>query len=147
MYPSMTNRLFPLLPLIIGLTVASVMAQDITGGGSLVRDITGGAALIFRAPTNPSVHLASGGQGASGGGHIKTRTTKPPERQQDSIIARANAARSAPKPRYEEAEQQYQLAASIAPDDARAFRSEERRVGKEGRSRGPAGRAQETVEQ
>ena len=33
----------------------------------------------------------------------------------------ANAARSAPKPRYEEAEQQYQLAAQIAPDDARAF--------------------------
>src|SRR6185369_17390989 len=36
-------------------------------------------------------------------------------------IAKANAARSAPKPRYDEAEQQYQLAAQIAPDDARAF--------------------------
>src|ERR1044071_5362621 len=119
MYPSMTNRLFPLISLIIGLTVASVMAQDITGGGSLVRDITGGAALIFRAPTNPSVHLTVGGQ--SGGGRIKSHTPKPPERQQDPIIARANAARSAPKPRYDEAEQQYQLAAKIAPDDARAF--------------------------
>src|SRR6185369_199342 len=119
MYSSMTNRFFPLIPLIIGLTVASVMAQDITGGGSLVRDITGGAALIFRAPGNPSVHLSAAGQGASGGGRIKNRA-KPPERQQDSIIARANAARSAPKPRYDEAEQQYQLAARIAPDDARA---------------------------
>src|ERR1043166_4232659 len=106
----MINRLFPLIPFIIVLTAASVMA----------RDITGGAALIFRAPTNPSVHLTAG-QGASGGGHIKSRTTKPPERQQDSIIARANAARSAPKPRYDEAEEQYRLAAKIAPDDARAF--------------------------
>src|ERR1051326_4816420 len=102
----MINRLFPLIPFIIVLTAASVMAQDITGGGSLVRDISGGAALIFRAPTNPSVHLTAG-QGASGGGHIKSRTTKPPERQQDSIIARANAARSAPKPRYDEAEEQH----------------------------------------
>jgi Flp pilus assembly protein TadD len=114
-----TKRFLPLIPLIIGLTAASVMAQDITGGGSLVRDISGGAALIFRAPTNPSVHLS--GQGATGGGRLKTRTTKPPERQQDSIIARANAARSAAKPRYAEAEEQYQLAARIAPDDARAF--------------------------
>src|SRR5690242_21719074 len=119
MYPCMTNRLFPLLPLIILLTIASVVAQDITGGGSLVRDITGGAALIFRAPQNPSVHLSTGG--ASGGGRIKGHTSKPPERQQDTIIARANAARSAAKPRYAEAEEQYQLAAKIAPDDARAF--------------------------
>src|ERR1044072_3056168 len=116
----MINRLFPLIPFIIVLTAASVMAQDITGGGSLVRDISGGAALIFRAPTNPSVHLTAG-QGASGGGHIKSRTTKPPERQQDSLISRATAARSAPRPRYDEAEEQYRLAAKIAPDDARAF--------------------------
>ena len=96
----------------------AVTAQDITGGGSLMRDITGGAALIFRAPQNPSIHLATGG--ATGGGRVK-QTRKPPVRQLDSIIARANAARSAPKPRYDEAEQQYQLAAQIAPDDARAF--------------------------
>jgi len=89
------------------------MAQDITGGGSLVRDITGGAALIFRAPQNPTVSL-------TGGGRVKPGR-KPAVRQQDTIIARANAARSAPKPRYDEAEQQYQLAAKIAPDDARAF--------------------------
>lgn len=117
----MTNRLFPLISLTILLTVAAVMAQDIAGGGSLVRDISGGAALIFRAPQNPTVHYSASGQGASGGGRIKSRTSKPPEHQQDSIIARANAARSAPKPRYAEAEEQYQLAARLAPDDARAF--------------------------
>src|SRR4030095_14762025 len=44
-----------------------------------------------------------------------------PVQNQDQIIARANAARSAPKPRYQEAEEQYRLAAQIAPDDARAF--------------------------
>src|ERR1043165_1975632 len=89
-------------------------AQDITGGGSLVHDISGGAALIFRAPQNPSVHLSNSG-GATGGGRVK-QTRKPPARQQDPIIARANAARRAPKPRYEEAEQQSQLAAQIVTD-------------------------------
>ena len=117
----MKIRLFPLISLIIALTVAGVAAQDITGGGTLVRDLTGGAALIFRAPQNPTVHASGGGQSA-GGGRIKGRTTpKPAVRQQDSIIAKANAARSAPRPRYDEAERQYQLAAQIAPDDARAF--------------------------
>src|SRR5829696_1520057 len=117
----MRNRLFWLLCL--GLAVVShaawpsVTAQDITGGGSLVRDITGGAALVFRAPQNPTVNVSGG---ATGGGRVK-QGKKPPVRQQDTIIARANAARSAPKPRYDEAEQQYQLAARIAPDDARAF--------------------------
>jgi tetratricopeptide (TPR) repeat protein len=117
----MRNRLFWLL--CVGLAVAvshaawtSVTAQDITGGGSVVRDITGGAALIFRAPQNPTVHNGA----ATGGGRVK-QGRKPPVHQQDSIIARANAARSAPKPRYAEAEQQYQLAAQIAPNDARAF--------------------------
>src|SRR6185312_9634791 len=120
----MRNRLFWLLCLGLAIAVSqawpSVTAQDITGGGSLLRDISGGAALIFRAPSNPTVHISSSGQGATGGGKVKP-TQKPPVRKQDAIIARANAARSAPKPRYEEAEQQYQLAAQIAPDDARAF--------------------------
>ncbi|HEX5833187.1 MAG TPA: tetratricopeptide repeat protein, partial [Pyrinomonadaceae bacterium] len=115
----MKHRLFPLI-FVVFVTAASVLAQDISGGGSLVRDITGGAALIFRAPKDPSVHLGSGSMQGPGGGRIKTRK-KPPVAKQDSIIARANAARSAPKPRYEEAEAQYQLAAQIAPDDARAF--------------------------
>ena len=113
----MRNRLFWLLCLGLAVAVSqpwpTVTAQDITGGGSLVRDITGGAALIFRAPQNPTVNV-------SGGGRVKPGK-KPPVHQQDPIIARANAARSAPKPRYDEAEQQYQLAARIAPDDARAF--------------------------
>src|ERR1041384_5298965 len=112
----MRTRLFSLFCLGLAISVA-VVAQDITGGGSLLRDITGGAALIFRAPQNPTVHASSG---ATGGGRVKP-DKKPPVRKQDSIIARANAARSAPKPRYDEAEQQYQLAAQIAPDDARAF--------------------------
>ena len=112
--PRMRNRLF-CLGLIVALSqVAWVMAQDITGGGSVTRDITGGAALIFRAPQNPTV------SGATGGGRVK-QSRKPAVRQQDSIIARANAARSAAQPRYAEAEQQYQLAAKLAPDDARAF--------------------------
>lgn len=118
----MKNRHFGLFCL--GLAVVllpagwfGAIAQDITGGGSLLRDITGGAALIFRAPQNPTVQSG----GATGGGRVKPGTKKPAVRQQDPIIARANAARSAPKPRYDEAEQQYQLAAQIAPDDARAF--------------------------
>jgi tetratricopeptide (TPR) repeat protein len=115
----MRNRLFWVVCLGLAVAVSqawpTATAQDITGGGSLVRDITGGAALIFRAPQNPTVS-----SGATGGGRVKTGK-KPPVRQQDSIIAKANAARSAPKPRYAEAEQQYQLAAQVAPDDARAF--------------------------
>lgn len=115
----MRNRFFRLFCLGISLAVlaVAVTAQDITGGGSLLRDITGGAALIFRAPQNPVVQLSGG---ATGGGRVRD-SRKPPVRQQDSIIARANAARSASKPRYDEAEQQYRLAAQIAPDDARAF--------------------------
>src|SRR5215213_2400075 len=117
----MRNRLFWVLCLGLAIAVSQawpvVTAQDITGGGSVVRDITGGAALIFRAPQNPTVNISGG---ATGGGRIK-QIKKPPVRQQDSIIARANAARSASNPRYAEAEQQYQLAARIAPDDARAF--------------------------
>jgi tetratricopeptide (TPR) repeat protein len=112
----MRNRLVGLVCLSILLAGVGALAQDITGGGSLLRDITGGAALIFRAPQNPTVQLSA----ATGGGRVKPKN-KPPVRKQDAIIARANAARSAPKPRYEEAEEQYQLAAQIAPDDARAF--------------------------
>jgi len=59
----MRNRLFWLCCLIVSAGVA-VVAQDITGGGSLLRDITGGAALIFRAPSNPTVQFS----GATGGG-------------------------------------------------------------------------------
>src|SRR5690349_10923021 len=117
----MRKPLVCLFVLVLALVfVFSSGAQDITGGGSLLRDITGGAALIFRAPQNPIAHSSGGGQGTLGGGRVKT-SRKPPVKQQDTIIARANAARSAPKPRYEEAEEQYRLAAKIAPDDARAY--------------------------
>ena len=103
-----------------------LLGQEPTGGGSLIRDLTGGAALIFRAPKDPAVHIASAVQGALGDGKTKGRRqpkTPPPApvRKQDPVIARANAARSAAKPRYAEAEEQYQLAAKIAPDDARSF--------------------------
>ena len=59
----MRNRLFRLFCLGLAIAVSqagwfSATAQDITGGGSLLRDITGGAALIFRAPQNPTVHVA-----------------------------------------------------------------------------------------
>ena len=112
----MRNRVLWLVSVAVLLIGVSAGAQDITGGGSLLRDITGGAALIFRAPQNPAVQLS----GATGGGRVKPKN-KPPVRKQDPIIARANAARSAANPRYAEAEEQYQLAAQIAPDDARAF--------------------------
>jgi tetratricopeptide (TPR) repeat protein len=111
----MRSRISPFPCLILALAIApAVLAQDITGGGSIIRDITGGAALIFRAPQNPSV------QGATGGGRVKGKT-KTPVRKQDQFLARANAARSAAQPRYAEAEQQYRLAVQIAPDDARGF--------------------------
>src|SRR3982750_2687523 len=101
-------------------------SQEPTGGGSLIRDITGGAAIIFRAPKDPVVHAGDTTQGNLGGGKIKDprkpkEAAPQPARKQDPILARANAARSASKPRYAEAEEQYRLAAAIAPDDARAF--------------------------
>lgn len=103
--------------------ITTALGQEPTGGGSLIRDITGGAALIFRSPKDPVIHVASAVQSTLGGGKIngKKQPAKTPVKQQDQIIARANAARSAPKPRYAEAEEQYRLAAQIAPDDARAF--------------------------
>ena len=113
----MRYRLFLFFSLF--LAASAVLAQDITGGGGLVRDITGGAALIFRAPQNPTVQLPSGG--TTSGGRTRGGTRRPPVRKQDSIIAKANAARSAASPRYAEAEEQYRLATQIAPDDARAF--------------------------
>lgn len=106
--------LFPCVILALVITHVA-LAQDITGGGSVVRDITGGAALIFRAPQNPTI------QGATGGGRVRGKTKTPVVRKQDSFLARANAARSAAQPRYAEAEQQYRLAVQIAPDDARGF--------------------------
>jgi tetratricopeptide (TPR) repeat protein len=112
---------FLLVLLVLSLGVVNLPAQEPTGGGTVVRDITGGAAMIFRAPKDPVVHVATNVQGTVGGGKIKNRQPKPSAPKQDSIIARANAARSAPQPRYAEAEEQYRIAMQIAPDDARSF--------------------------
>lgn len=119
----MKNRLHGSMLVAWLLMVAvSGVAQEPAGGGSTVRDIMGGATLIFRSPKNPEVHDIAGSQVTFGGGKVKGgKNTKPPARQQDQAIARANAARSAAKPRYAEAEQQYQLAAKLAPDDARGY--------------------------
>jgi tetratricopeptide (TPR) repeat protein len=97
-------------------------AQDSAGGGTLPRDITGGAALIFRPPENPPVHAEpASGRGSAGGGKIASPARARPSKEQDRIIARGNAARSAAIPRYSEAEQEYRQAARLDPTDARAF--------------------------
>ena len=105
----------------------SLLGQEPTGGGSLIKDITGGAAIIFRAPKDPVVHIASAVQTAAGGGKTKDKKQPPPKpavRQQDPIIARANAARSAPKQRYADTEEQYRLRRGRS-DDARGFAGRE----------------------
>jgi tetratricopeptide (TPR) repeat protein len=85
-------------------------AQD--GGGTLPGDVVGGAALIFRKPENPPV----------GGGRVTDRRPRrPTTKAQDQIIARGNAARSAPTPRYSEAEQEYRQAARLDPMDSRSY--------------------------
>lgn len=89
---------------------AILHAQD--GGGSLNRDLIGGALLIFRQPENPPV-----GGGKLQGHRITPRVAK----EQNRIIARGNAARSAPIPRYSEAEQEYRQAARLDPTDARSY--------------------------
>ena len=109
----------PCLPLRLGAVATALLfsygsislsAQD--GGGTLPRDILGGAALIFRKPENPKV----------GGGRITDRQPRrPTSKAQDQIIARGNAARSAPTPRYSEAEQEYRQAARLDPMDSRSY--------------------------
>ena len=89
---------------------ANASAQD--GGGTVNRDLMGGALLIFRTPEDPPV----------GGGRLREhRITPKVAKEQNRIIARANAARSAPVPRYSEAEEQYRQAASLDPTDARSY--------------------------
>jgi len=94
-------------------TSGSHVAQGQAGGGTLSGDTMGGAALVFRKPKNPA-------SSRSGGGRLPTN---PKQRKavvdQDRTIAKANAARSAPTPRYSEAEQQYRLATRQDPTDAR----------------------------
>src|SRR6476660_9633997 len=106
--------------------VTTTQAQDQIGGGSVTGDALGGAAMIFRKPDNPALHTGSGSStGAAGGGRIsggkKVKVTAAAaSAAHERVIARGNAARSAPTPRYSEAEQQYKLAAAEDPNDARA---------------------------
>ena len=126
---AMNNRFYQIVFLSLGFILLPaglrVQAQEPTGGGEIVHDIVGGAGLIFRKPVNPTVHdAATPERGSASGGKIAGRSTTPaktPAREQEKMLARGNAARSAPKPRYAEAEQQYQLAAQLVPTDARAF--------------------------
>ena len=98
------------LALVIALLIlvpSTASAQE--GGGTLSSDLIGGALLIFRTPENPPV----------GGGRLKGhRITPKVAKEQNRIIARANAARSAPTPRYAEAEEQYRQAAKLDPAQA-----------------------------
>ena len=111
----------------------TAQAQGQAGGGSLPGDAMGGAALIFHKPDNPPTHNGSGSSaGAVGGGRTSggrtsrgsrtraTTTAAAKAAAHEQVIAKGNAARSAPTPRYSEAEQQYKLAAKEDPNDARA---------------------------
>lgn len=101
-------------------------AQGQAGGGSLTNDAIGGAALIFRRPDNPPLHTGQNSSaGAAGGGRTssgrtKVRVAATAAEAHEKVIAKGNAARNAPTPRYSEAEQQYKLAATQDPTDARA---------------------------
>ena len=92
------------------------------GGGSLSGDAMGGAALIFRKPANPPLHTGSNASpNSAGGGRISnTPKARAAAAAHERVIAKGNAARSAPTPRYSEAELQYKLAATQDPTDARA---------------------------
>lgn len=118
-----------LLLTIAAFAVSSITAQPQgqSGGGSLPGDPVGGAALIFRKPENPalvaaggSARTAAGRDRAAGPGRPEpTPTPKARAVAQNKIIAKGNAARSAPTPRYSEAEQHYRQATREDPNDAR----------------------------
>jgi tetratricopeptide (TPR) repeat protein len=102
---------------------ASARNPGQAGGGSLPNEPAGGAALIFRRPDNPPLHTESGTSSrTAGGGRIagSAKARAAAAIAHERVIAKANAARSAPTPRYSEAEQQYKLAAEQDPNDARA---------------------------
>jgi tetratricopeptide (TPR) repeat protein len=97
----------------LAVTGAISVAHAQAGGGTLTSDASGGAALVFRKPSNPA-------SSRSGGGRLPgTPKARKAAVTQDQTIAKANAARSAPTPRYSEAEQQYKLATRQDPTDAR----------------------------
>lgn len=122
-----TNYRLAALMLAVLMFGVAAQAQGQAGGGSFTGDALGGAALIFRKPDNPPLHTGgSSSAGAPGGGRTSSRGRRVPVGAasaavaHEKVIAKANAARSAPTPRYSEAEQQYKLAAVQDPNDARA---------------------------
>ena len=97
--------------------------QTAVGGGSVPADAVGGASLIFRKPQNPALHSGSAASpGSAGGGRVSgsAKARAAAAEAHERVIAKGNAARSAPTPRYSEAEQQYKLAAIQDPNDERA---------------------------
>jgi tetratricopeptide (TPR) repeat protein len=102
----------------------STSAPAQTGGGSTSKDLTVGAEVIFRRPEDP--------KSEPGGGRIESGDDKPiplptprtstvSAHVQNQTIARGNAARSAPVPRYSEAEREYLQAIQQDPGDPRGF--------------------------
>jgi tetratricopeptide (TPR) repeat protein len=116
-----TYSLFAILFLSAAPLVASggVTPQGQAGGGNLPGDAQGGAALIFHKPENPPLHSGSATSPNSAGGGRLTGGAKVRAAAHERVIAKGNAARSAPRPRYREAEEQYKLAAQEEPTDAR----------------------------
>jgi len=109
---SLNNRSDPALLAVVFLLLANLGALAQDGGGKVNSDLIGGALLIFHKPDDPPV----------GGGRLQGhRITPNVAKEQNRIIARANAARSAPTPRFAEAEQQYRQAAQLDPTDARSY--------------------------
>ena len=107
------------LVLVLGASGANVVTrgQDQSGGGTLSGDAMGGAAMVFRKPANPAASRSGGGRLPSGGRKPKPAVVAAVA--QDRTIAKGNAARSAPTPRYSEAEREYKLATRQEPTDAR----------------------------
>jgi tetratricopeptide (TPR) repeat protein len=111
------------LPIVLSLASAGValaQRQDQAGGGTLPSE-SGGAALIFRKPENPPLHTGSGSSSKAGGGRLSVAAKGSAKADaHERVMAKANAARNAPTPRYSEAEEQYKIAANEEPNDARA---------------------------
>lgn len=116
--------IFLLTATLLVLSPASSSAQGQAGaGGSVPADAVGGASLIFRKPLNPALHSGStASQSSAGGGRLpgSAKARAAAAEAHERVIAKGNAARSAPTPRYSEAEQQYKLAAMQDPNDPRA---------------------------
>jgi tetratricopeptide (TPR) repeat protein len=106
----------------VTLSAGSAMAQGQAGGGTLPGEAMGGAALIFRKPENPPVQKPSSATTRTpiGGARNSAAKARVTPAAQNRVIAKANAARSAPSPRYSEAELEYKRAAEQDPTDTRA---------------------------